>query len=96
VADGLACDLLDAELRVTMPGDERPGGWAAIPDGLVTALGDAGEEPEAVGTRDAAGRLVASGLGDPHPPHVPEPDSSVDEMLKQHAEISRPWQGLRA
>jgi hypothetical protein len=35
-------------------------------DGLVTALGDADKEPEAIDTLDAAGCLVASGLNAHH------------------------------
>jgi hypothetical protein len=76
-----------------MTGEERPGGWVAIPDGLVTALGDAGEEPEAVGALDAARCLVASGLVNA-PGELTLPD--VDELLKRHAEISRPRRGLHA
>ena len=49
-----------------MTGEERPRGWVAITDGLVTALGDACEEPEVIDTFDAAGRLVASGLVNAH------------------------------
>jgi hypothetical protein len=43
-----------------MTGDERPRGWVAITDGLVTALGDANEEPGAIDTLDAAWCLFAS------------------------------------
>jgi hypothetical protein len=50
-------DLLvrNAEMRVTVTGEEQPSGWVAITDGLVTALGDAYEEPEAIDTLGAAG-----------------------------------------
>jgi hypothetical protein len=43
-----------------MTGEERPRGWVAITDGLVTALGDANEEPGAIDTLDAAWCLFAS------------------------------------
>jgi cytosine/adenosine deaminase-related metal-dependent hydrolase len=55
-----------AELVVTMTGEEIPGGWVAIADGLVTAVGRPGEEPEAATTLDARGCLVTPGLINTH------------------------------
>jgi cytosine/adenosine deaminase-related metal-dependent hydrolase len=49
-----------------MTGEELPGGWVAIADGLVTAVGGAGEEPEAAMTLDASGCLVTPGLINTH------------------------------
>ena len=60
-------DLLirDAELLVTMTGEEIPGGWVAISDGMVDAVGPSGREPEAE-TLSARGCLVTPGLINTH------------------------------
>jgi 8-oxoguanine deaminase len=64
----MQADLLvrDAKLLVTMPGAEIEGGWVAITDGLVTATGERGSEPEADETLDANGCLVTPGLINAH------------------------------
>src|SRR5262249_43524592 len=61
-------DLLvhDAERLVTMTGDEIVGGWAAVTDGLVAAVGDAGSEPAAAQVLSARGCLVTPGLINTH------------------------------
>ena len=61
-------DLLvrDAELLVTMTGEEIPGGWVAISDGMVDAVGAPGSEPAAAETLSARGCLVTPGLVNAH------------------------------
>jgi cytosine/adenosine deaminase-related metal-dependent hydrolase len=61
-------DLLvrDAERLVTMTGDEIVGGWVAVTDGLVAAVGDAGSEPAAAQVVSARGCLVTPGLINTH------------------------------
>lgn len=63
-----AVDLLvkDAGLLVVDGGSEIPGGWVAVSNGRVTAVGTAGTEPEARTTVFAAGRLVTPGLINTH------------------------------
>jgi cytosine/adenosine deaminase-related metal-dependent hydrolase len=61
-------DLLvrDAELLVTMTGEEIRGGWVAIGDGFITAVGGPGREPEAHEVVSARGCLVTPGLINTH------------------------------
>jgi 8-oxoguanine deaminase len=61
-------DLLvrDAELLVTMTGDEIAGGWVAISGGVVDAVGGPGGEPRAAATQSARGCLVTPGLVNAH------------------------------
>src|SRR6266581_2304628 len=61
-------DLLvrDAERLVTMTGEEIVGGWVAVTEGLVAAVGDAGSEPAAVEVMSARGCLVTPGLINTH------------------------------
>jgi cytosine/adenosine deaminase-related metal-dependent hydrolase len=61
-------DLLvrDARLVVTMKGPEIPGGFVAVRNGLVTAVGPAGSEPPARRVLDAGGCLVTPGLINTH------------------------------
>lgn len=62
-------DLLvrDAELLVTMTGEELPGGWVTIKDGFVAAVGGPGEEPgQAAEVLSASGCLVTPGLINTH------------------------------
>ncbi|MEO1065094.1 MAG: 8-oxoguanine deaminase [Actinomycetota bacterium] len=56
-----------AELVATVDPDRRelPGGWVAVDDGVVVALGD-GPPPEARRTLDATGCLVTPGLVNTH------------------------------
>ncbi|MEU2721189.1 amidohydrolase family protein [Streptomyces smyrnaeus] len=58
--------IRDAELVVTMDGDEIPGGWVALADGTVTGVGRAGDEPAAARTLSARGALVTPGLINTH------------------------------
>ena len=57
-----------AELLVTMDAERREiaGGWVAVRDGLVAALGEPGREPPADRLIDAAGCLVTPGLINTH------------------------------
>ena len=63
-------DLLvrGAALLVTMDDERRElaGGWVAIDDGLVSAVGVAGDEPDADRVVSAAGCLVTPGLVNTH------------------------------
>lgn len=63
-------DLLiaNADLVVTMDDDrnEIPGGWVAISNGVITAAGKAGEEPEADRVVAANGCVVTPGLINTH------------------------------
>ena len=61
-------DLLvkDAELLVTMTGDEVRGGWVSITNGIVTAVGSAGQEPAAMEIVSAKNCLVTPGLINTH------------------------------
>ena len=62
-------DLLvhDAELLVTMDnGEEIPGGWVAITDGLVVGVGSRGGEPPAKRALRATDCLVTPGLINTH------------------------------
>src|SRR5438128_1166548 len=56
----------DAELLVTMTGQELRGGWVAIKDGIVAAVGAPGDEPEATDVLSASGCLVTPGLINTH------------------------------
>jgi cytosine/adenosine deaminase-related metal-dependent hydrolase len=58
--------IRDAELLVTMTGEEVRGGWVAIDAGFVTAVGHPGEEPEGREILSAAGCLVTPGLINTH------------------------------
>lgn len=78
-------DLLvrDAELVVTMSGGEEiPGGWVAIRDGLVSALGRAGNEPAARRTLSARECLVTPGLINTHH-HI------FQNLTRSHAPATR-------
>ena len=65
---GTAEDLVvrDADVLVTMTGEEIPGGWVAIRDGLVSRLGPPGTEPAATEVVSAKGSLVTPGLINTH------------------------------
>jgi cytosine/adenosine deaminase-related metal-dependent hydrolase len=68
-SSGHAVDLLvrDAVLVATMDGDnEIAGGWVAIDDGFVSAVGSSGSEPSAKRTLSARDCLVTPGLINVH------------------------------
>lgn len=56
----------DADLLVTMPGEEIAGGWVAINGGLVAGVGSPGTEPSATEVVSAGGSLVTPGLINTH------------------------------
>ncbi|MFC8126957.1 8-oxoguanine deaminase [Streptomyces sp. NPDC057302] len=58
--------MKDASLLVVDGGRELPGGWVAITDGRVSAVGTPGSEPAARRTVSAGGRLVTPGLVNTH------------------------------
>jgi cytosine/adenosine deaminase-related metal-dependent hydrolase len=58
--------LRGAELLVTMDGRELAGGWVALRDGLVDAVGGPGTEPAAREELSASGCLVTPGLVNTH------------------------------
>jgi cytosine/adenosine deaminase-related metal-dependent hydrolase len=62
------CDLLiaHADLVVPVVGDDVPGGWVAVRDGFVEAVGKPGHEPGAHRVVDAGGCLVTPGLVNAH------------------------------
>lgn len=64
----VSVDLLvrDAELLVTVAGDEIAGGWVGISDGRVSGVGKPGTEPAATEVIQANGSLVTPGLINTH------------------------------
>ncbi len=58
--------IRDAELVVTMAGQEIKSGWVAVRDGLVVAVGGPGGEPEADTSIAARECLVTPGLINTH------------------------------
>jgi cytosine/adenosine deaminase-related metal-dependent hydrolase len=69
-ADATRADVVvgNALLLATMDDERReiPGGWVAITDGVVSAVGTAGSEPDAARRIDASGCLVTPGLVNTH------------------------------
>jgi cytosine/adenosine deaminase-related metal-dependent hydrolase len=63
-----SADLLvrDADLLVTMTGEEHEGGWVLIRNGFVSAVGHRGDEPNQANVLDAGGCLVTPGLINTH------------------------------
>ena len=61
-------DLLvrEAEVLVTMAGQEIPGGWVAVTNGVVVSVGKPGTEPTAREVISARGSLVTPGLINTH------------------------------
>ena len=58
--------IRDAELVVTMDGEEIPGGWVAVTGTTIAGVGASGEEPEAAEILPARGSLVTPGLINTH------------------------------
>ena len=56
----------DADLVVTMTGEEIRGGWVAISNGVIDAVGEPGSEPGSERTLSARGCLVTPGLISAH------------------------------
>lgn len=84
--------IRDADLVVTMTGDEIPGGWVAVTNGLVEAVGCPGNEPEADEVLSARDCLVTPGLINTHH-HIfqnltraygPAANLSLVDWLKAH------------
>jgi len=61
-------DLLiaHADLLTPLAGDDLPGGWVAVHEGFVRAIGKAGDEPPAARVVNAGGCLVTPGLVNAH------------------------------
>lgn len=66
IADQADLLVRDSELLVTMAGEELGGGWVALRDGLVDAVGAPGDEPEAREELSVPGCLVTPGLVNTH------------------------------
>jgi cytosine/adenosine deaminase-related metal-dependent hydrolase len=82
------CDLLiaNAELLVTQTGSDLPGGWIAVKDGFIQALGRAGAEPPARRVIDASGCLVTPGLVNAH--------HHMYQSLNRGLKVDRTFNGL--
>ena len=81
-------DLLiaHADLVATVSGPDLPGGWVAVQDGFVRALGKAGDVPDAKTTVDASGCLVTPGLVNTH--------HHMYQSLNRDLVIGRTFNGL--
>jgi cytosine/adenosine deaminase-related metal-dependent hydrolase len=82
------CDLLiaNAELLVPQAGGDLPGGWVAVKDGVIQALGSAGAEPPARRVIDARGYLVTPGLVNAH--------HHMYQSLNRGLKVARTFNGL--
>ena len=86
----------DAELLVTMTGDEVSGGWVGIRDGLVAATGGPDDVPEAQEVLSAKGCLVTPGLINTHHHMLQNltrsfaPVTNVD-FVPWYQQLSRMW-----
>lgn len=81
-------DLLVAHAEVVVPmvGEDLPGGWVAISDGCVRALGLPGTEPPARRVVDAGGCLVTPGLVNAH--------HHMYQSLNRELRVDRSFNGL--
>lgn len=66
MADSTELLVRNADLLVTMAGEELAGGWVLVEDRFVRAVGRAGDEPGAADVIDAGGCLVTPGLVNTH------------------------------
>ncbi len=82
------CDLLiaHAELVVPLAGDDIPGGWVALQDGFVAAVGKPGAEPRARRVVEAGGCLVTPGLVNAH--------HHMYQSLNRGLRVERQFNGL--
>jgi cytosine/adenosine deaminase-related metal-dependent hydrolase len=83
-----ACDLLiaNAELLVPQTSRDLSGGWVAVKDGFIQALGRAGVEPPAQRIIDARGCLVTPGLVNAH--------HHMYQSLNRGLRVNRTFDGL--
>jgi cytosine/adenosine deaminase-related metal-dependent hydrolase len=83
-----SCDLLiaNAALLVPQTSGDIPGGWVAIKDGFIQAIGRAGEEPPARRVLDARGCLVTPGLVNAH--------HHMYQSLNRGLKVDRTFNGL--
>jgi cytosine/adenosine deaminase-related metal-dependent hydrolase len=88
IASDLVCDVLiaHADLVVPLVGEDLPGGWVAIQDGFVQALGKPGQEPAARRVIEAGGCLVTPGLVNAH--------HHMYQSLNRGLAINRTFNGL--
>jgi cytosine/adenosine deaminase-related metal-dependent hydrolase len=82
------CDLLiaNAELVVPQAGGDLPGGWVAVENGFIQAIGRAGTEPTARRVIDARGCLVTPGLVNAH--------HHMYQSLNRGLKVGRTFNGL--
>jgi cytosine/adenosine deaminase-related metal-dependent hydrolase len=81
-------DLLiaHADLLVPLAGNDVPGGWVALQNGFVQAIGKAGDEPAAQRIVDAGGCLVTPGLVNAH--------HHMYQSLNRGLAVNRTFNGL--
>src|ERR1700728_1897328 len=82
------CDVLiaHADLVVPLVGEDVPGGWVAIQDGFVQAVGKPGQEPTARRVIEAGGCLVTPGLVNAH--------HHMYQSLNRGLKVDRTFNGL--
>jgi cytosine/adenosine deaminase-related metal-dependent hydrolase len=87
-ASDSGCDVLiaHADLVVPLVGEDLPGGWVAIQDGFVRAVGKPGREPAARRVIEAGGCLVTPGLVNAH--------HHMYQSLNRGLVINRTFNGL--
>jgi cytosine/adenosine deaminase-related metal-dependent hydrolase len=82
------CDLLlaHADWLVPLVGEDLPGGWLAVQDGEIAAIGRPGQEPPARRVVDVSGCLLTPGLVNAH--------HHMYQSLNRGLEVGRNFNGL--